>query len=104
MHAKKVIYTPQRASQIVCTFIFCIIFRPFSSAFNSQPPAKKGRRSILDLEPLVQTECQMDEMKKKIKDLTEELLSVRGHKVEVEKVSGKTMIVGQYPSPPPYGL
>ena len=54
--------------------------------FHLQPLTKKGRRSILDLEPLVQTECQMNEMKKKIKDLTEELIDVRGHKVEVDKV------------------
>ena len=54
--------------------------------FPPKVPPKKGRRSILDLEPLVQTECQIDEMKKKIKDLTQELLDMREQKVEVEKV------------------
>ena len=59
------------------------------------PPAKKGRRSILDVEPMVQSECQMDELKSKIKDLTEELIDVRGQKVEMEKV-GNLVVNGVF--------
>ena len=65
-----------------CKFIITLL----NLAISAQVMPKKGRRSILDLEPLVQTECQIDEMKKKIKDLTQELLDMREQKVEVEKV------------------